>query len=76
MLVALYSSSKRQYSVFRTSGAAFKELDGFKEFCEGCAERAETSVLFANGREPGVQRLWQGGREPPEQALPANRARA
>jgi hypothetical protein len=33
MLVALYSSSDRQYSAFRTSGAALKELAGYD--CQG-----------------------------------------
>ena len=116
MLVALYSPSERQYSAFRTSGAALRELadydcqgtvaylghylirdryralqsmdaldlrsvfeiaaetlDGVREFWEECAEFAEILVLYANGRESGVQRLWQGSRELP---LPANRARA
>jgi len=115
MLVALYSSSERLYSVFRTSGAALKELagydcqgsaaylghylirdryramqlmdaldlrsvfaiaaetlDGIRECCEGCAECAEILVLYANGRKSGVQRLWQGRRELPELAPPAN----
>jgi hypothetical protein len=35
MLVALYSSSDRQYSAFRTSGAALKELAGYD--CQGSA---------------------------------------
>ena len=35
MLVALYSSSDRQYSVFRTCGAALKELAGYD--CQGSA---------------------------------------
>jgi hypothetical protein len=119
MPVALYSSSERQHSAFRTSGAALKELAGYdcqgsaaylghylirdryramqsmdaldlrsvfaiaaetldsvREFCTGCAECAEILVLYADGRKSGVQRLWQGRRELPELALPANRARA
>jgi len=35
MLVALYSSSDRQYSAFRTNGAALKELAGYD--CQGSA---------------------------------------
>ena len=35
MLVALYSSSERLYSAFRTSGAALKELAGYD--CQGSA---------------------------------------
>ena len=35
MLVALYSSSDRQYSAFRTSGVALKELAGYH--CQGSA---------------------------------------
>lgn len=35
MLVALYSSSDRQYSAFRTSGAALKDLAGYD--CQGSA---------------------------------------
>jgi hypothetical protein len=35
MLVALYSSSDRKYSVYRTSGAALKELAGYD--CQGSA---------------------------------------
>jgi len=35
MLVALYSSSDRQYSAFRTSGAALRELAGYD--CQGSA---------------------------------------
>jgi len=47
-------------------------LDGVREYCEGCAECAETLVLYAHGRKSGVQRLWQGSRELPELAPAAN----
>ena len=35
MLVALFSSSDRQYPAFRTTGAALKELAGYD--CQGSA---------------------------------------
>ena len=113
MLVALYSSSDRQYSAFRTSGTALKELsgydcqgsaaylghylirdryralqsmealdlrsvfaiaaetlDGVRDFSEECAECAEILVLYANGCNSGVQRIWQGIRELPELGAP------
>ena len=53
---------------------AAETMDRAGEFYKGCPEGSEISVLYANGRRSGVQRIWRGRSETLDLALLANGA--